>query len=139
MEIFDEKTYEKLGEEYQKALDESVIGALDRAIKGELPFVLTKQSRENLMRSARLNYQLLELVSAVKTQRAESVKVLLKMNKKELPDCDIGEKLSIERYENPLIKVALELCLELEKANEVEKVQNLLIRSYSILSCAFSM
>ncbi len=140
MEIFDEKTYEKLSREYEKALNNSVLGALDRAIKGEVPFVLKKGNRENLQRCANLNNQLLEILTNLCTQRAESVKKLLNLNKKELPDSKSGEKLEISRYENPLIKIALELCLELEKIhNSGENVQYLLMRSYSILACVFSL
>ena len=140
MEIFDEKTYEKLGEEYQKALSDSTFGALKRALEGEMPFELKKQKSEMLDRCASLNNQLLNLLDNVTSQRAESVRTLLKLNKKELPDIECGEKIEILRYENPLIKIALELCLELEKyKNNNQKVQSLLARSYCILCATFSL
>ena len=139
MEIFDDKTYEKLGEEYQKALADSTLGALTRALEGRMPFELKKEKWEMLDRCASLNNQLLHLVDNVHSQRAESIKILLKLNKKELPDIESGEKIEILRYENPLIKVALELCLELEKFKNHQKVQSLIARSYCILSATFSL
>ena len=111
----------------------------DRAINGELPFELKKQKSEMLTRCAFLNEELLTIVEQIKSQRAESVRLLLEMNKKELPDIESGEKVTVLRYENALIKIALELCCGLEKARqEGANVLYLLARSYSILSAVFS-
>lgn len=137
MEIFDEKVYDKLGEEYQKAIDNSTLGALNRAVSGKIPFRIKKASdNENLLRCARINNELILMLEKIPSHRADSIKKLLLLNKKEFPDQTDGEKIEISRYENPFVKYGLALVLEIEKTNASQKT---ISRCYCILSALFSV
>ena len=137
MEIFEEKVYDSLSEEYQKAIDESTLGAINRAVSGKIPFTLKKSNdNQNLLRCARLNNELILMLEKIPSYRADSIKKLLELNKKEFPDQTDGEKIDIVRYENPFIKYGLELVLEIEKTIVNPK---LISRCYCILSALFSL
>lgn len=140
MELFDEETYQLLNKEYQKALEKSPKFSLDKALRGEIPFSLSKhKDSKELEKCARINLTLLEFAQNLVGQRAEILKSLILLNKKELPDQKVGEQITINRYQNPLIKTSYDLCVELEKAKaKGDKVDTLIARSYAILSACFS-
>ncbi len=139
MEIFDEQTYTKLSEEYERALDLSPMGSLMRAISGKMPFSLEKKAQEDtrLERAGALNQALINMLEPLKGHRVEVVRDLLERNKKDLPAVQCEEILKISRFENPYIKVAHALVSEIEKQEPA--TMSLLARSYCILSATFSL
>ncbi len=142
MEIFDDETYDKLNEAYEKAFEESPRSALLRAIKGELPFSLDKKEEKqsfNLAEASLYNEKLIRLTARLTGQKAEAIRDILERNKKELPICDREDIIvELKRYENPFVKVCRILIDKLECAgSEGIEVCVLLSRAYTLLSLFF--
>lgn len=139
MEIFDDKTYEILAEAYENALENGVRGALLRAVKGEMPFVLKKEEKDYsvyLNEIACLNEKLLRLVAKFNGQKIEIIKSLLKRNKEELPQGRCEQIfIELKRYENACLKVAFLLIEAIETAKkEGAQINDIFMRSYCVLS-----